>query len=718
MTHDVLERGRSRRSPVALGGLAALLAVGGALWMLNPAVPIVGPEGGFRNLLLVSFDTTRADHIGCYGYTAGSTPIVDELARRGVLFETCISPTPITLPSHASLLTGLHPFSHGARNNGTHYLAADVPTLAERLSEQGFATGAVVSAFVLDSRFGLDQGFDRYDDDLSGGVGVTAFEGETAAEDSVARAIRWLDERRNERWFLWLHLFDPHADYRAPEPFAAQFPEAPYDGEIAYADAQLGALLGRLHDRGELGETLIVITADHGEALGEHGETTHGVFVYDATTRVPLILSHPSLEAGLRVPAVVSLIDVLPTVLELLGVPPIGDCDGRSLASVALGAETDLAPVPAYSETQFPYYNYGWADLRSLRDEEHRYIRAPRPELYLLGEDPGETRNQAARSPAIAARYESLLDALLPETERDTRASEPDELDPDVRAALAALGYSFSNDPGAEGAERPDPKDRIRALLAQQTAEGYLLAGRRAESEAAYRAVLATNPAAITARNALADLLAAGGKNAEALELHRGSLGLPGVTVRNFLIVAELERGLGLERWRRSLELARQFDPRAPMPWVREGDFVHMPADPEAALAAYRSALELDEHCALAWLGIAQVEMGRRNAPAALEAARHATDADPELSRAWFIQGTMNAAGGDDEQAVLCFLRARELAPEDVQTRMALTMLYAALGDELTALAELRSALALDGPAVEQAAARNTLLTRLLERVR
>lgn len=703
--------------------IAALLLFGlassGAASCSRAPKPRLGPEGGFRNLLLVSFDTTRADHLGCYGSKSGATPVLDELARGGVLFETCITPAPITLAAHASLLTGLLPCQHGARNNGTHRLAPDVPTLAERLKPLGFATGAVVSAFVLDSRFGLERGFDQYDDDLSGGGLATAFAGETRAEDTLARAERWLGRRGQERWFLWVHFFDPHADYDAPEPYRSRFSSAPYDGEIAYADACLGTLRKHLAERGVLDQTLVVMASDHGEALGEHGEATHGIFVYDATSRVPLILSHPALRAGTRVPAVVGLSDVVPTVLELLGAPPASGLAGRSLAGVALGTQPELESLPAYTENELVRYDYGWAGLRALRDEHYRYVRAPRPELYDLRLDPGETHDRIAEEPEVAARYEKLLRQRIPVPEKNTRSSSTGEVEPEVKSKLAALGYTFSAAAAdADALERPDPKDRIDGLRSQQTAEGFLHAGRLAEAETAYRALLGANPQAIAVRDALANVLMKRGALAEALEIQRGSLELPGVTATNFLIAAELENRLGLEGWRRTLELAKAFDPRASLPWVREGDLVHLPAHPDAALAAYRAALERDEHCAPAWVGIGRVEAQRRNLAGALEAAVHATECDPRLAEAWFLSGSMHAASGKREEALACFRRARELDPADVKTRLALTLLSAAAGDEAAALVELRAALERAPEEVRAAAAGNAQLQKLLERAR
>ncbi len=695
----------------------ALLVLGGA------CAPAGDPDAGApgaapRNLLLVTLDTTRADRLGCYGHAGAATPTLDGLAADGVLFETCVSATPTTLPSHATLLTGLEPFTHGARNNGTHRLPADVETLAERLRARGFATGAVVSAFVLDARFGLDQGFDRYDDDLSGGTGASeSGYRETRADDAARRARAWLEQRGDERWFLWLHLFDPHADYAPPEPFATRFAADPYDGEIAWADAVLGELLAWLDGRGELDETLVVATADHGESLGEHGEATHGVFVYDATTRVPLLLRHPSLPAGTRVGGVAAAADVAPTALELLGLGAPDGLDGRSLAAAARGG---AAPErAAYSESLLPLVNYGWSDLAALRDARHRYVRAPRPELYDLAADPGETRDLSSTSPDVASRLAADLAARVPSSPRDERRWTVADLEGEARASLAALGYVFDERAGdAVQDERADPKDRVRAIARQQEAEGLRLAGRLDDAEAAYRALLAKDPAAVPVRDALAALLAERGKLDEAAELHRGSLALPGASVENLLDLAELERRLGAAGWERSLALAKELDPRDPRPWVREGDHVHLGRDAAAARAAYERALALDERCAEAWLGLCRLAIAERDAPAAARAAQRATEADPTLHEAWFQLGAMRAAGGDLPEAVRCFERARDLAPEHAPTRIRLALVLTMSGRDADAVPELRRALELDRAEVERTARASPPLADLLRRAR
>jgi arylsulfatase A-like enzyme len=667
----------------------------------------------------VTLDTTRADRIGCYGYGSASTPTLDALARDGVLFEQCITPAPITLPSHATILTGLQPYSHGARSNGTHHLPAEVATLAERLSAEGFATGAVISAFVLDSRFGLDQGFDAYDDDLSHGKGDTAsgFR-ETRADDTLRRARAWLERRGGERWFLWVHLFDPHSDYAAPEPWGARFANSPYDGELAYVDAELGRFLTWLEERKQREETLVVVTSDHGESLGEHGERTHDTFLYDATTRVPLILAHGRLDRGRRVDQVVGSVDIAPTVLELLGFEGAGRSDGRSLARLTRPDGAPLEAREAYSESMFPYYSYGWARLTALRNEAWRYVRAPRPELYDLKADPGERSEVSGARPDVAADLHARLDALLPAREADARPLTGPGADPDVRAALADLGYVLGGDEAPEPVERADPKDRVREIARAQKAEGLRLAGRLDEAAALYRLAVAENPAAVPLRDALASILIEQDDEAEALRIHRGSLTLAGRRADNFMVVADLERQLGVGDWRASLELAKAFDPHDPRPWVSQADFAHLPGDPEAALAAYRKALELDPRHAPAWLGVCRIETLRRNAPAAVAAGRKAVEAAPSSALGWYELGALYVATNEQQLARPCLERAKSLDGTNVKARVLLALAQLKLGEQIAAESELRGAWALDPAATERFVTSAPALAPLLERVR
>jgi arylsulfatase A-like enzyme/Tfp pilus assembly protein PilF len=471
------------------------------------SLPSVAPGAAQGlNVLLVTFDTVRADALACYGDERVRTPTVDRLAAQGVLFTRALAPTPITLPSHATLLTGLDPLSHGVRNNGTFQLAEEHHTLAEILGDSGYDTAAVVAAFVLDARYGVHQGFASYDDDVHLD-GVAAGEGhfrERNATQVTDRALEWLakhDANAPEKpFFLWTHYFDAHAPYNAPAehilPGLNTDPNAPYDAdllrgrylsEIAYADAELGRLLESLGEE-RLANTLVVFTADHGEGLGEHGEFTHSRLIYDSTMRVPLVISSPKLFARAAVvdDRVVGLVDVAPTLLSMLGLQARTKLDGQSLFEAPRDGERTI-----YGESMVTFYNHGWAPLHSLSRLGDKAIRAPRPEYYDVRKDPAELQNlhatQRATAEPLLAKLETTLGAA-----KSVRPAER-ELESDEAKGLAELGYSRST-PSGSTAGSIDPKDAIVTWAVLTNAQTYSAQGQYDRALADVRRVLATNP--------------------------------------------------------------------------------------------------------------------------------------------------------------------------------------------------------------------------------
>ena len=431
--------------------------------------------------VLVTIDTLRADRVGCYGAEHATTPHLDALAARGVRFENAISPAPLTLPSHATLLTALDPPEHGVRSNGRFRLQDDVPTLAERMQARGFATAAFVSAFVLDRRFGLARGFDHYDDR----VGVQHPEegvASRAADQTVDAALAWLADAP-ERFLLWLHLYDPHSPYAPPEPHQTRQLGRPYEGEIAFADEQLGRLLAAIDARFPAGGTVVIVTSDHGESLGEHGEATHAFSIYDATQRVPLLMAGPGLPSGAVVTAgLARLADVAPTVLELAGAAGLASPTGKSLLPLVRG-EPEAEPRIAWVETLATQLDFGWSPLLGVRTLEHKYVRAPRPELYALASDPGELQNLASEQPELARE----LDALVEERGAARNASPNLAMDPEVIERLRALGYVAAETlPASERplgeVGGPDPKEEMGTLSAMQEAFQLLVTGRELEA--------------------------------------------------------------------------------------------------------------------------------------------------------------------------------------------------------------------------------------------
>ncbi|HET7707361.1 MAG TPA: sulfatase-like hydrolase/transferase [Thermoanaerobaculia bacterium] len=412
------------------------------------------------NVLLITLDTTRADRIGAYGYGAAQTPHLDALAKDGTLFEQAITPTAYTMPSHSSIMTGLYPPAHGVRLNGDAALGDAQTTLAERLSDDGYRTGAFVGAFVLDGRWGLKQGFDHYDDQFQLGPDqrLDLAKVQRPANTVVDAALKWLDADRSKPFFAWLHFYDAHTPYEPPAPYQG------YDGEIAFADSQVGRVLQWLKEKGLDDNTIVVITGDHGEGLGDHGESEHGYYIYDYAVRVPLILRVPNAKPS-RVTSQVRTIDIFPTVLELVErgrSRPRIETEGESLLPLITGSAEDK-PRYAYSESMATRLQYGWSALYSVRTAGHKYIDAPRSELYDLQTDPGETKNRLDDQRRVAVQLRNELARIRAENEKLAPKSQDANLDQETMKKLASLGYVGGGSSSVKGDDKdlPDPKDKL-----------------------------------------------------------------------------------------------------------------------------------------------------------------------------------------------------------------------------------------------------------------
>ncbi len=444
-----------------LVGCVSILAAGCSP-SLPPPANAIGPGSarGF-NLLLVTLDTTRADALGCYGARNAGTPNLDALAARGIRFAEAQCSAPLTAPSHASILTGLYPPSHGVRNNGEQPLAAEQITLGEMLHEKGYQTAAFVSAFVLDRRFGLDQGFDVYDDQVARTHAANSFGGmnERPGDATAQAALEWIAQRDVARpFFAWVHFYDAHDPYTPQAPFDAKFRGREYAGEISFVDSQVGRLLAALESAGVAQRTLIAVVADHGESLGEHGESTHGRTIYDAAMRVPWILASPASPKSFGVVAehVVATVDLVPTVLDALGVAAPRKFDGESLIATPANAEREV-----YIESMMTLLNNGWAPLHGLRSKTAKYIQAPRSEYFDLSKDPFELNERSAEQAEEAKRMRKNLAARLAAWPKDSELlKRSSTLPPDAQRAISALGYSGGASPdGSIGVL--DPKDML-----------------------------------------------------------------------------------------------------------------------------------------------------------------------------------------------------------------------------------------------------------------
>ena len=476
-------------------GVRALAA--GTLVLAGAGCPR-GTDPRSLSVILVTLDTTRADRIGAFGGTAVPTPTLDALAREGTIATDATSQVPLTLPSHATIMTGRYPASHGVRHNGIYKLRPEEETLAEHLKSAGFATAAFVGAYVLNRGFGIEQGFDVYDDvpvDRFAGGRDQIFEAQRSADAVNAQVFRWLDGHPQGRFFLWVHYYDPHEPYAPPETPGRTLSGSGYDREISYVDACLGDLVKRLRREGILDRALLVVAGDHGESLGEHGEKTHGLLLYQGALHVPLILRAPGLvPKGRAVGGPVELADLAPTILDYLKLPPLPAAQGKSLRARVEGKDDGRAAV-AHAETMMPRLEFGWSDLSMIRESRFKYIRAPRPELYDLKRDPEETRDLAREDTDRAGELASALSSWSAAT-TDTAAGEASHrtLDPDEKAKLNSLGYLTGGSGGTASAGTIDPKDGIAEIAALDAAREKLDAGDAAGALAGASVIVARNP--------------------------------------------------------------------------------------------------------------------------------------------------------------------------------------------------------------------------------
>jgi arylsulfatase A-like enzyme/Tfp pilus assembly protein PilF len=581
-----------RRRNVILAAIAAVAVVGGIaayLARFRDRAEILadrielkpGAMAGW-NVLLVSMDTVRRDRLGCYGYKQIDTPVVDSLARQGIRFDQAVTSVPMTLPGHAAMLTGLDPQHHGARVNGMFRLNDRVTTLPEVLRKHGYRTGATVSAFVLDRRFGLDRGFDHYDDDLSAGRSVFEFSYRERPADQVnAAAIAWLRANAAAPFFMFVHYFDAHWPYAAPEPFAGRYKNnfyGDYDGEIAFVDDQLGKLLAVLDELKVRHRTLIVVVSDHGEGLDEHNEKTHSLLLYDSTLRVPMIFSGPAVLPRHRlVTRQVGLIDLAPTILDLLGIQAPAGMDGISLLSAP-----PAGPRALYIETLGSKFMHGWAPLVGVRRDDHKLVLAPRSELYDLKADPKELKNLYQSDYATASALYGAMKQMVggdPELVTEVAANLP--VDAEAREKLRALGYAITTTgPSTTQTTRPqtlpDPKDMIVAQRWVQQAQTLVHNGQNREALLLLEPYLREHPDDALALNVAGECYRNLGMLDQSMKAYRRTSELP------------YERALGFAGMASVFVMEGRFD---------EGE------------AACRKALQIDPSCLGALLAVGLIRI-------------------------------------------------------------------------------------------------------------
>jgi arylsulfatase A-like enzyme/Tfp pilus assembly protein PilF len=623
------------------------------------------------NVVLITIDTLRADHVGCYGYKQIKTPNIDGLAADGARFDRAFAVVPVTLPSHTSMLTGTYPMLSGMHDFSGNKLSPLQPTLASVLKQAGYQTGAVIAAAVLDSRFGLNQGFDFYYDhfDFSRLDEANLDEMERPGNVVADVALDWLAKNSQKKFFLWMHLYDPHFPYHPPEPYSREYAAQPYDGEIAFADEQVGRLLRFLKEKGIYRNTMIVLCGDHGESLGEHGEKTHGFFIYNATMHVPLIIrlpeqlpgQLPEKTAARTLASPVSLVDLMPTVLDAVGLQVPSQVQGRSLLR-------DIRPDPSapdaqanrertlYGETFLPRLHFNWSELRGSENAKYHFIDAPRPELYDLAKDPGEVHNLFAEKKAVSEEMRAKLAGMIRDYSAGKELAEKTGLDPALMERLKALGYagfSGGGDPTISSRDLPDPKDRVATYELISDAIADSQHGRFQEAIDNLKNVVKTEPNSVPAHYL------------QGLDYYRLKLYPQAVD--------ELEKTV-------------QLSPDYALAFFNLGMAQAHAGQIDAAIATLQRTLQLDATNFEAAYNLGVAFLQKKQLEPAAAAFRQSVTINPELTRGHRALGETLLYQNKLDDAIVELRRAVELAPQEPIMHESLAKALAAKG--LTAEAD------------------------------
>jgi len=673
-----------------------------------------GDAGPWRQapVILISIDTLRSDHLPAYGYKAVETPALDGLAHDGVLFERAYSHTPLTLPSHVSMLTGRLPTEHGVRDNvGYQYDAGRFPDLAKVLRGAGYATGAAVSAYVLRPETGLNAGFDLYDAGIpvrfNDSLGLSQRPGGQTADAALA----WVRTVKDKPFFLFLHLYEPHTPYAPPEPFAGRYPGRPYDGEIATADSIVGRVLAELKSLGIYDRAVILLLSDHGEGLGDHGEQDHGIFLYREALQVPMMLKLPEGRlAGTRVAQPAQIVDVFPTLLALVGVAlpreAAGAFPGRPLLDLR---DPKAPPRDLYAETFYPRLHFGWSELTSLIRDRFHYIQAPSPELYDLAADPAEKRDVLSGERRAYAALRQSLQGM----QRALQA--PGEVDPETARQLAALGYASGPAHTGSGEALPDPKSRIATLRDFGLATTLFNEGKYAEAVPAFQRLLAATPKMADAWENLAQSLEKLGRDGEALKAYQKALDASGgasfVAVATGSLLLKMGR---LDEAQKHAELGLKGSPAMANSLLAQ---IALARDrPAEAEKAARTALASPGSRIAPLMTLAQVFQKQNRLDEALGYANQAADEVARTGAAGqgylglhWMRGDLLARLDRTAEAEREFLEEIRAFPANTQAYSSLSVLYASEGRPQEAVGMLQRMVEANGSPAAYAEAVKTL---------
>lgn len=659
------------------------------------------------NIILFTIDTLRADHLECYGYDRVKTPNINRLASEGILFEHNIVQAPLTLPSHSSIFTGTHPLYHGIRDNGGFYLEEKHITLAEVLKTNGYSTGAFVGAFVLDSRWGLDQGFDYYYDnfDLTKYKSISLDSVQRRGDEVLAEACKWLEKNYQDKFFAWIHLYDPHTPYNPPEPYKTQYKGRHfglYDGEIAYVDLLMGNFRNFMEEKNLLDKTLIIFTSDHGESLGEHKESAHGFFIYDSDIRVPLIIRFPENKfQGSVITNQVRSIDIMPTILNMLGGRSPESVQGESMLPLILGKQGGEA-LSAYSETYWPRYHYGWSELKSLRKDQYKFIDAPKPELYDILEDPGELNNLVNKKAALGHEMKRELEALIDRYSAEgIEEAGPKKIDNDSLVKLQALGYigSFRASSKQKGEKLADPKDRIELYNEIKVAQFLFTEEKMDQAEKKIKDVLNKDPSVLEARYILGNIYSKQKKYDEAIEEYKKALEVDPEYYESIFGIALAYKKSGkydeaIVGFKRLIDI----DPKDTKPLLHLGNIYEEKGQLDEAMRYLKSAVTIDPEAPVfhnnlgaVYLKKKMYDMAEKEIKAALSIERSIP-----LLNAHFNLALLHETRGDFDLAVVEYKKEQETSPFNYKPDFNLGLLYAKAKELEKAIKEFKSCIEKD----------------------
>lgn len=691
-----------KKKYLILAGAIVLLAAAALLLLrLRPASFRRLAGSDTYNVILITVDTLRADRIGCYGFGGIETPTIDMFADRGVRFENCTAATPLTLPSHTTILTGTLPPFHGVRDNGGFIAPAELVTAAEFYKERGFATAAFVGAYVLDSKWGLNQGFDYYFDqfDLSRFEKISLANVQRPGSEVMDEALRWLETKSGTPFFAWIHLYDPHTPYEPPSPYRERYPQHPYLGEIAYADSQLARLWSFLGDRNLRERTYLVFASDHGESLGEHQETTHGFFVYEAAVHVPLIVvtPFPRLQ-GVVSPAVVSLADVFPTLCEMTGLAPPVQAQGRSLVPFFLEPDRP-SERPAYSETFYPRFHYGWSELTSVRDGRYKVILSPEPELYDLAADPGETTNIIEKERSVFLSLNERATAFAAEAARGGFELDYRKIDEETRTKLAALGYigSFSDPAKLKGKRLASPRNKIGIFNELSRAREMGLEGDATEAIAIINKIIAEDPEITDAYFSLGNIYFRLRKYEEAIRAFQISLDKK--PDDSFTVINIANSYLAMGRFAEAetfvLDYLKSGFSDSQLYFLL-GNLNFLQKKYDDAVSYLGQCLSLNSESAASHNTLAAIYTIKDDFSRAQEHLDAARRLNPRLSTLHFNQALLYEKQGDVGRAIAAYQEELVYTPKHFKSLYNLTRLYRQTGDEDRELATLRLCIEID----------------------